>query len=76
MEFPRQEYSSGLPFPSPWNLPDPGIEPMSPESPALAGRFFTTAPPGKSISDTAEDQIFAFSPPPGNSVTTPECLTI
>ena len=44
MEFPRQDYWGGLPFPSPWDLPDPGIEPMSP---ALAGRFFTTEPPGK-----------------------------
>ena len=30
MEFSRQEYWSGYPFPSPWNLPDPGIEPRSP----------------------------------------------
>ena len=30
MGFPRQEYWNGLPFPSPGNLPDPGIEPMSP----------------------------------------------
>ena len=37
MEFPRQEYWSGLPFPSPGNLPDPGIEPASP---ALVGGFF------------------------------------
>ena len=44
MEFFRQEYWSGLPFPSPRDLPDPGIEPMSP---ALAGRLFTTEPPGK-----------------------------
>ena len=34
-------------IPSPRDLPDPGIEPMSPASPALAGRFFTTEPPGK-----------------------------
>ena len=47
MEFSRQEYWSGLPFPSPGNLPDPGIEPRSLASPALAGGFFTTAPPGK-----------------------------
>ena len=40
--FPRQEYWSGLPFPSPGNLPNPGIEPMSPASPAFTGRFFTT----------------------------------
>ena len=41
---PRQGSWSGLPFPSPGNLPDPGIEPASP---ALAGRFFTTEPPRK-----------------------------
>ena len=44
MEFSRQEYWSGLPFPPPGDLPDPGIKPVSP---ALAGRFFTTVPPGK-----------------------------
>ena len=43
MGFPRQEYWSGLSFPSPGNLPDPGIKPTFPESPALAGRFFTTS---------------------------------
>ena len=42
MGFPRQEYWSGLPFPSPSELPDPGIECVSLESPALAGGFFTT----------------------------------
>ena len=47
MGFPRQEYWSGLPFPSPGGLPDPGIKPMSPLSPALADGFFTTEPPGK-----------------------------
>ena len=41
-----QEYWSTLPFPSPGDLSDPGIEPESPVSPALAGRFFTTEPPG------------------------------
>ena len=46
MEFSRQEYWSGLPFPSPGDLPDPGTEPTSPVSPALAGGFFTTAPHG------------------------------
>ena len=35
----RQEYCSGLPFPPPGNLPDPGIEPMSLVSPALADEF-------------------------------------
>ena len=42
MGFSRQEYWSGLPFPPPGNLPDPGIQPLSPTSPALAVRFFTT----------------------------------
>ena len=42
--FPRQEYWSGLPFTSPGDLPDPGIEPASP---ALAGGFFTTESLGK-----------------------------
>ena len=42
MEFSRQEYWSRLPFPPPADLPDPGIEPASPLSPALAGRLFTT----------------------------------
>ena len=37
----------GLPLPSPEDLPNPGIEPSSPVSPALAGQFFTTGPPGK-----------------------------
>ena len=42
MEFPRQEYWSGLPFPSSGDLPEPGIEPASLTSPALASGFFTT----------------------------------
>ena len=41
-EFSRQEYWSQLPFPPPGDFPDPGIEPESPMSPALAGGFFTT----------------------------------
>ena len=44
MGFPRQEHWSGLPFPSPGDLPDPEIEPMSL---ALGSRFFTTILPGK-----------------------------
>ena len=43
----RQEYWSGLPFPTPGDLPNPGTEPASPVSPARAGGFFTTEPPGK-----------------------------
>ena len=44
MGFSRQEYWSGLPFPSPEVLPDPGIEPRSP---TLQGDALTSAPPGK-----------------------------
>ena len=43
MGFSRERYLSGLPCPSPGGLPDPGIEPVSLMSPALAGRFFTTS---------------------------------
>ena len=44
MGFSQQEYWSGLPFPPPGDFPDPGVEPASP---ALAGVFFTSEPPGK-----------------------------
>ena len=47
MEFPGQEYLSGLSFLSPGDLPDSGIEPTSH---AVAGGFFTIEPPGKPIS--------------------------
>ena len=53
--FPRQEYWSGLPFPSPGHLLNPGIEPASP---ALAGRFFTTKSPGKPFPLLINDSIF------------------
>ena len=45
-EFSKQEYWSGLPFPSAGDIPNPGMEPTSLATPALAGRFFTTVPPG------------------------------
>ena len=44
MGFSRQEYWSGLPFPSPWDLPNPGIEPGSP---ALQADALSSEPPGK-----------------------------
>ena len=44
MVYPRQEYWSGFPFPSPGDLPDPRIQPTSP---ALANGFFIIEPPGK-----------------------------
>ena len=43
MGFPRQEYWTGLPLPSPGDLPNPGIKPGSPVSLVLAGVFFTTS---------------------------------
>ena len=49
MEFSRREYWSGLPFPPPGSLPDPGIKPASLKPPALAGGFFTTKLPGKPL---------------------------
>ena len=57
MRFPRQEYLSGLPFPSPGDLPDPGIKPVSP---ALAGGFFTTEPPGKPSNHNIPLEISQF----------------
>ena len=47
MGFSRQEYWSGLPFPSPGDLPDPGIEPRSP---ALQADTLLSEPPGKPLS--------------------------
>ena len=47
MGFFRQEYWSGLPILPPRDLSDPGIEPASPASPALAGRLLTTEPSGE-----------------------------
>ena len=49
MEFSRQEHWRGLLFPTPGDLPNPELGPLSPESPALAGRLFTTEPPGEPI---------------------------
>ena len=49
MEFARQEYWSGLPFPTPEDLPNPRIEPVSLEPPALAGGFFTIVPSGRPL---------------------------
>ena len=47
IECSRQEYWSGLPFPTLGDLPDPGIELASLAFPALVGGFFTAVPPGK-----------------------------
>ena len=50
MGFSRQEYWSELPFPSPGDLPDPGIEPMSPATPVLQADSLLSEPPGKPLS--------------------------
>ena len=57
MGFPRQEYGSGLPFPSPGDLSDPGIKPTSP---GFAGRFFITEPTGKPKSCVQYDCNYIF----------------
>ena len=49
MGFLRQEYWSGLPFPPPGDLPNPGIKPISLAAPTFAGGFFPIVPPGKSL---------------------------
>ena len=49
-----KEYWSGLPFPPPGDLPNPGTESMYPLASALLGRFFTTEPPGKPTLQYAE----------------------
>ena len=51
MGFSRQEYWSGLPFPSPGDLPDPGIKPRSP---TLQADALTSEPPGKPHDCTVE----------------------
>ena len=58
MEFSRQEYWSGLPFPTPGDFPDLEIEL---KSPALSGRFFTTEPPGKPFILIGELLFFPLS---------------
>ena len=57
MGFPREEYWSGVPFPPPGDLPDPGIEPRPA---ALQTAFFTAEALGKAISLYSIDQIFLY----------------
>ena len=59
MGFYRQEYWSRLPFPSPGDLPNPGIKPASP---ALTGRFFTTEPPGSPSEEGLLGKIATVNP--------------
>ena len=64
MGFPKQEHWSGLPFTPPGELPNPGKEPRSPVSPALADVFFTTAPPWETpnASDLFSHSSYNFIP--------------
>ena len=74
--FPRQEYWSGLPFPSPADLPDPGIKPSPLTSLALAGRFFPTSATWKAPmvggvkkkSDDQEDVLVNVRKPPSPGI--------
>ena len=59
MGFSRQEYKSVLPFPSPGDLPDPGIEPTFLMSPALAGGFFTTSTTWEDL-ESISDLLFGY----------------
>ena len=69
MGFPRQEYWSGLPFPPPRDLPDPGIKPMSP---ALAGEFFTAELPAAAAAKSLQSCLTLCNPMdcslPGSSI--------
>ena len=56
MEFSRQEYWSGLPFPSPGDLPDPGIEPGSP---ALQADALPSEPPGNRVTIYSFDVLLS-----------------
>ena len=57
----RQGYWSGLPFPPPGDRPNPGMEPVSPASPSLAGGFFTTKSAGKPLVYNIYIYIFIHS---------------
>ena len=63
----RQEFWSRLPFPPPRNLAYPGIIPTSPVSHALAGRFFTTEPPGKPDGDTDDEAVLVVKNLPADT---------
>ena len=72
MGFSREEYWSGLPFSPPEDLPDPGIEPTSLVSPALAGGFSTTEPAAAAAAKSHQSCPTLCDPidgsPPGSSV--------
>ena len=63
MGFSRQEYWSELPFPSPWDLPDPGIEPMSPESTAFVSGFLPLSHQLQIYSTELQSETLPYNPP-------------
>ena len=74
MGFSMQEYWSGLPYPPPGDLPDPGIEPASLMSPVLAGECFTTSATweaGNSLVHTYILSLLDLLPTPGSHLTPP-----
>ena len=64
MGFSSQEYRSGLPFSLPGDLPDPGVDPKSPASPAWPGRFFTTEPSEKPSRKSNASQMYSHHKEP------------
>ena len=70
MEFSKQEYWSGLPFPFPGDLPDSGIESGSP---ALAGEFFTTNTTWETVRLFATPWTVAYHAPPSMGFSSQEC---
>ena len=64
MGFSRQEYWSGLPWPPPADLPNPGIKPASLASPALAGKFFTTSAIWETLLHVYSQSILIYLPSP------------
>ena len=69
MEFSRQEHWSGLPCPLPGDLPDPGIEPMSPVSPALQADSLPAEPSGKPKGESywVSQVVLVVKNPPANA---------
>ena len=61
MGFSRQEFWSGLPFPPPGDLPDPGIEPTSLMSPALTGKFFTSSATWEALAAALDSNKYSGS---------------
>ena len=63
MGLSQEEHWSELPFSSPGDLPDPGIESTSSAAPASAGEFFTPEPPGRFFTPEPPGRCFTPEPP-------------